>query len=130
MAAYLAESPPLVPTSDRAWALIAELELNTFLAAGDPPSAATLADSFHHSIEARASADLTNTAWQRDLSISHERLGDLAVAAGNLDTAQHHYEIDLAIAERLAALDPANAQWQRDLDISRQRIAHVVNAQD
>jgi tetratricopeptide (TPR) repeat protein len=128
VAAFLAEVRPLVPTSERAWIMVADLELQTFLSAGDLSSAARLAETIQQEVEARAAADPTNTAWQRDLSISHERLGDLAVAAGNLDTAQQRFQAALTIRERLATLDPANAQWQRDLEISRQRIVDVANA--
>jgi hypothetical protein len=59
----------------------------------------------------------------RDLSISHNRLGDLAAAVGDTPTADQHYRAQLAIAERLATTDPANAQYQRDLDYIRQRVA-------
>ena len=129
VAAFLAEVRPLVPLTERAWILVADLELNTFLAAGDLSSAIRLARAIHQQTEVRATIDSTNTEWQRDLSVSRNKLGDLAVAAGNLDTAQQRFQNALTIRERLAALDPINAQWQRDLEISQQRIADVVNTQ-
>ncbi|MGH3931790.1 MAG: hypothetical protein ACRDTF_17655, partial [Pseudonocardiaceae bacterium] len=128
VAAYLAEIRPLIPPTERAWALVADLELTTFLAIGDLSSAVRLADAFHHNIETRAAADPTNTAWQRDLSISHNKLGDLAVAAGDLATAQNRFQTGLTIAERLAAMDPANAQWRSDLAYVQQRMADLVNS--
>ena len=52
----------------------------------------------------------------------HERLGDLARAAGDTGVAEQHYRVGLAIAERLAAADPDNAEYQRDLGISHARL--------
>ncbi|MGH4013485.1 MAG: CHAT domain-containing protein, partial [Pseudonocardiaceae bacterium] len=79
VAAYLTEVRPLIPTTERAWILVADLELQTFLSAGDLSAAVRLAESIHLEVESRAAADPTNTAWQRDLSISHNQLGDLAI---------------------------------------------------
>jgi len=81
-------------------------------------------------VDAQALTDPSNTAWQRDLSISHNKLGDLAVAAGDLSTAQQRFQAGLAIRERLAAADPSNTAWQRDLSISQQRLTELENAQD
>ena len=62
------------------------------------------------------------------LSVSRERLGDLAAAAGDLAGAGEHYRAGLAIAERLAAADPTNTEWQRDLSISRERLGDLAVA--
>ena len=59
-------------------------------------------------IQARAAADPANTEWQRDLSVSHNKLGDLAIAAGDLTAARTAYHAGLDIRQRLAAADPAN----------------------
>jgi len=42
--------------------------------------------------------DPSNTAWQRDLSVSYERLGDVAVAQGRLDEAARVYGEGLGFA--------------------------------
>ncbi|MBU0609305.1 MAG: DUF4062 domain-containing protein, partial [Armatimonadetes bacterium] len=70
-----------------------------------------------------------NTAWQRELSVSHERLGDVRVAKGDLRGALAAYKAALAIGERLAAADPGNAAWQRDLAASYSRLGDVLVAQ-
>ncbi len=67
-----------------------------------------------------AAADPTNTQWQRDLSISHERLGELAQARADLTGAAEHYQACLDITTKLAAADPTNTQWQ-DLDRAAQQ---------
>ena len=68
-----------------------------------------------------AAADPANTGWQRDLSISHNKLGDVAVAAGDLAAARDRYQAALDIRVKLAAADPANTGWQRDLSISHEQ---------
>ena len=55
---------------------------------------------------------------QREVSVSHDRLGDVAVAQGDLIGAQAAYAAGLAIVARLAAQDAGNAGWQRDLFVS------------
>ncbi|MGH3912575.1 MAG: hypothetical protein ACRDTC_04080, partial [Pseudonocardiaceae bacterium] len=130
VAAYLAEIRPLIPPTERAWSSVAELEIINFLTIGDLPSAVQLADTFHHNIENRASADPTNTQWQRDLSISHNKVGDLAVAAGDLATAQQRFQTSLTIRERLAAMDRTNVQWQKDLAYVQRRMADLMNSAD
>ena len=72
-----------------------------------------------------AAADPTNIGWQRDLSVSHERLEATATAAGDLATARDHYQASLDIWVKLTATDPTNAQWRDDLAYVQQRIAEL-----
>ena len=69
--------------------------------------------------------DPGNTEWQRDLSVYHERLGDVAVAQGRLDEAARAYGDALAIRKKLAAGDPGNTRWQRDLSYSLFQISRL-----
>jgi hypothetical protein len=67
-------------------------------------------ESFRASLsiaERLAKADPGNAEWQRDLSVSHERIGDGLRAQGDLSAALESYKADLAIAERLAMADRA-----------------------
>ncbi len=52
--------------------------------------------------ERLAKADPGNAGWQRDLSVSYNRVGDVVVAQGDLPEALKDYRDGLAIAERLA----------------------------
>jgi tetratricopeptide (TPR) repeat protein len=70
-----------------------------------------------------AQADPGNADWQRDLSVSYEKIGDVLVDQGNLPEALKSFRADLAITERLARADPGNAGWQRDLAVSNGRLA-------
>jgi hypothetical protein len=76
--------------------------------------------------EARLGNDPANTQWQRDLSVSHERIGDVLVAQGDGPGALTAYRQGLAIAETLTARDPANTQWQRDLVVSYVKLGEVT----
>ena len=79
--------------------------------------------------ERLAAADPSNAGWQRDLSVSQEKLGDVLSAQGRLDDALSAYRAGLAITERLAAADPSNAGWQRDLSVSQNKLGDVLSAQ-
>ncbi|MCU0857458.1 MAG: hypothetical protein MUC65_03530 [Pontiellaceae bacterium] len=72
-----------------------------------------------------SAADPSNAGWQRDLSVSYDRIGDVLRAQGDLAGALNAYRDSLAVAQRLAAADPSNAEWQRDLFISYAKFAQV-----
>jgi tetratricopeptide (TPR) repeat protein len=76
-------------------------------------------------ISRRAKSDPGNAGWQRDLSVSYNKVGDVLVEQGNLPEALKSYSDGLAIRDRLAKSDPGNAQWQYDLGISNERIGNV-----
>jgi tetratricopeptide (TPR) repeat protein len=75
--------------------------------------------------ERLAAADPQNAGWQRDLSVSHNKIGDVLRAQGNLAQALDAFKASRAIAERLAAADPQNAEWQRDLAVSHERVGDL-----
>ena len=79
--------------------------------------------------ERLAAADRSNTQWQRDLSISYNKIGDVLVAQGNLPEALKSFRDGLAIADRLAQADPGNAGWQRDLIVSYVKLAETDPSQ-
>jgi tetratricopeptide (TPR) repeat protein len=65
----------------------------------------------------------------RGLAISHERVGDVQVAQGDLAAALRSYRASHGIFEHLAKADPGNAGWQRDLAVSHNKIGDVQRAQ-
>jgi hypothetical protein len=79
--------------------------------------------------ERLAKADPGNAGWQRDLSVSHDKIGDVQQAQDDLAAALTSYQASLAIAEHLAKADPGNAGWQRDLSVSHDQIGDVQQAQ-
>ncbi len=96
---------------------------------GDYPRLADVEKRLLAIIQPLADSDPANSAWQRDLSVSFNQLGDLATAQGNLPDASRHFSSALAIAQRLADSDPANSAWQRDLSISFNKLGDLATAQ-
>jgi tetratricopeptide (TPR) repeat protein len=78
--------------------------------------------------EGQVAQDPSNSEWQRDLSISFDKIGDLQSARGNLDAALKAFQDSLDIRERLSAQDPSNSEWQRDLSVSFERIGDLQSA--
>jgi tetratricopeptide (TPR) repeat protein len=64
--------------------------------------------------------------WQRDLSVSTNKIGDVLVNQGNLPDALKSFQAGLAIAKALADADKGNAGWQRDLRTCPAYIADAV----
>jgi tetratricopeptide (TPR) repeat protein len=75
--------------------------------------------------ERLAKSDPGNAGWQRDLSVSFNRVGDVLVAQGQLPEALKAFKDSLAIFERLAKSDPGNAGWQRDLAVSLGKVGGI-----
>ena len=73
----------------------------------------------------RSERDPANTEWQRDLSVSHNKIGDVLVAQGDGAGALAAYRKGLEICEVLAGRDPANALWQTDLAVSCSKLGGV-----
>jgi tetratricopeptide (TPR) repeat protein len=65
--------------------------------------------------------------WRRNLSVAHDRLGDVAVAQGRLDEAAQAYRAGLAICEALATAEPGNTEWRRDLYVSHVMLGEVAS---
>ena len=68
-------------------------------------------------------ADPSNMDLQRFTSVTHNKIGDVLKAQGNLAEALKSFRDGLAIAERLAQTDPGNAGWQVDLVVSHWKLA-------
>ena len=69
-----------------------------------------------------AERDPGNLDWQRDLSVSHDRVGDVLDREGDREGALGSFRRGLAIAKDLAKRRPANLAWQWDLSVSHDRI--------
>ena len=75
-----------------------------------------------------ADAEPGNTMYRRDLSVSFNKLADLAVAAGEGDRARGLFEQSLAIRQELADAEPGNTMYRRDLSVSLERLADLAVA--
>ena len=89
-------------------------------------------DAYQSSLEIAqrlAAAEPDRADYQRDLSVSYERMGDLYVALGQGEAARDAYQKDLEIAQRLAAAEPGRADYQVDLAISLMRVGTLKGAE-
>ena len=75
-----------------------------------------------------AARDPNNAEWQRDLSVSYDRVGDISTARGDRDGALKAYQGRPRDFKQLAARDPNNAEWQRDLSLSYERVGDIKAA--
>jgi hypothetical protein len=78
--------------------------------------------------ERLATSDAGNAGWQRDLSVSYNKVGNVQVAQGDLAGALKSYR-PVRPGERLATSDAGNAGWQRDLSVSYNKVGNVQVAQ-
>jgi tetratricopeptide (TPR) repeat protein len=67
------------------------------------------------------------SALQRDLSVTFDRIGDVNLANADLGQALENYRKGLEIAQQLADREPANLLWQRDLSVSHDRVGEVLD---
>jgi len=111
----------------RAWMLI-QFARN-YQIVGDTGRQHTRAIEAHRLLVGLAAEKPNDIAYQRDLSVAYNEIGDVLLAQGNLTDALKSYRDDLAIRERLAKADPTNAGWQRDLSMSYNKVGDVLLAQ-
>jgi tetratricopeptide (TPR) repeat protein len=82
----------------------------------------TSLDTLLNSVE----KDPSNLQWQRDLSISRQRIGATLMDQGDLAGALAQYRAALDINQRLAEKDPGDTQWQHDLSITHQKMGAAL----
>ena len=76
-------------------------------------------------LEQLVKAEPHNLNLQRELSVSHNKVGDMHLKTGDDAAALKAYQEALAIRKRLAELDPKHTQWQRDLSVSHNKMGGV-----
>jgi hypothetical protein len=69
--------------------------------------------------------DGSNSEWQRNLSLSLERFGDVKLTVSDTIAAVAAYEKSFALCCRLAASDKTNTRWQKELSSSLEKISHL-----
>jgi tetratricopeptide (TPR) repeat protein len=96
------------------------------LVLGDSAAAHRSFVSAMHVAGERVAARPDSETALRDLSVSHNKIGDVLRAQGDLAGALAAYRQSLKIAEALSARDAANTQWQRDLIVSYVKLSEVT----
>ena len=62
----------------------------------------------------------------RDLSVSHEKMGDLLLRLGETREARTHYEAALQLDQKLHDLQPEGLEALRDLSISHEKMGDLL----
>ena len=69
-----------------------------------------------------------DAGWQRDLSVSHNKVGDVLQAHGDLAGPLAAYQESLAVRQRWRRPIRSIAGWQRDLSVSQNKVGDVLGA--
>jgi hypothetical protein len=70
-------------------------------------------------------SDPGNARWQRELSVSISKLGQVRLAGGDNAGALADYNESVTVARRLAAADPGNLQLQNDLSTGLEMVGYA-----
>jgi tetratricopeptide (TPR) repeat protein len=95
---------------------------------GSHALAAACYQESHHLLVTLAERRPDSLEALRNLSVSHNRLGDLAAASGDLVGARRQFEEGLAIALVLVERQPDSIAALRDLGVSRSKLGDVAVA--
>ncbi len=98
--------------------------------AGNSTEALRILERARRAAANQVASDPSNSGWQRDLSVSHERIGNTQSAQGDLAGALKSYQASMAIRQKLAASDASNSGWQRDLSVSHNKTGDTQSVQN
>ncbi|MFN6338092.1 MAG: TIR domain-containing protein [Cyanobacteriota bacterium] len=130
VASLAAELLETLPSHHSGFAVIADAEARAHLALGFTDQALDRYRQLLAGQERLSKAEPERADYQRDLSVSYERMGDLYVALGRGEEARQAYQGSLEIRERLSKAEPERADYQRDLVISLVKIGTVADPVD
>ncbi|MGZ8347811.1 MAG: TIR domain-containing protein, partial [Allosphingosinicella sp.] len=128
VAALAGEILETLPETHGSYAPIADAEATSHLALGLTDRALGRYGTLLRRAERLAAAEPDRADYQRDLSVSYERMGDLYGALGQGEEARQAYAKSLAPRERLAAAEPERADYQRDLSVSLSKMGDLYRA--
>ena len=125
LASLASEVLETLPESHPKFAMLADEEAQAHLNLGDSDAAFRRYASLIERHEQRAAADPACPAYQHDLSVSYNHLGDMYRILGEGQLARDNYRKAVSIAERLTAAEPDHSGYQRHLSVSYNRIGDV-----
>jgi len=128
VAALAAEALETLPEEHDSFAAIADAEARAYLSLGETSRAKARYLILLENHERLAAAEPDRADYQRDLSVSYNKMGDLYAALGQGEQAREAFAKALGIAERLAAAEPDRADYQRDLSVSYERMGDLYAA--
>jgi len=66
-----------------------------------------------------------NTRYQRSLSVSYNKLGNIQLRLGNTQAALTHYQASLELDKKLSQQEPGNTKFQRGLSMSYNSLGDI-----
>jgi len=126
VAAFAGEVLEVLPSEHAGYYAICGAEADALMGLGASDRALARYREATGIIERLTRAEPDRADFQRDLSVSYERIGDLYQALGQGDAAREMFQQALEIAERLARAEPRRADFQFDLVASLQRMANFA----
>ncbi|TMH35459.1 MAG: ATP-binding protein [Betaproteobacteria bacterium] len=100
-----------------------------YLLHGNPRLARDAFEKSRPLIQMLIDSDPANLNWQRDLSIYHEKMGNVLMAESNLGGAVQEYRTSMDIVQQLVEQDHRDASWQRGLSVIHEKIGDVLMTQ-
>jgi len=67
----------------------------------------------------------SNTNYQRAVSVSYSKLGNIQLRLGDNQAALVHYQTSLELDKKLRLQDPNNTRFQRDLSVSYNKLGNI-----
>ncbi len=95
---------------------------------GRSSEALSAAQEARELLEALVQSEPQRADYQRDLSVSYDKLGDLMGALGEGEAARQYFEKSLEIRERLVRAEPQQADYQRNPSVSYERLGDLMRA--
>jgi tetratricopeptide (TPR) repeat protein len=102
------------------------LEQGASSAQADTAAALTAAEHYQAIMAGLVASSPDNAEWQYQLSLSHNRVGDVLDVAGRYKDALANFETALAIRVKLAEREPGNILWQDALATSYNKIGDAL----
>lgn len=123
---FEAAADKLGTTEPRWRAILLDEAAREWLVLGQAKRAAEQISRTHQIMTGLAVSAPHDTDAQRDLSVSHNKMGDVLLKLGNTTEALKHYRSSISIRQILADRNPNDIETLRDLSVSHNRMGDIL----
>ena len=128
IAALASEILETLPEDHSDFASIADEEAQAHLAMGNTAKALRRYAGLLERHQKLAAGEPDRADYQRELSVSYERVGDMYRALGHGEEARVAFAAALAVRKKLVTAEPGRADYQRDLSVSYNKMGDLYGA--
>jgi tetratricopeptide (TPR) repeat protein len=125
---FAGEVLQVIPPAHPNYSALVDQEARALVALGLTAQGLAVYRRLQDLLEQRCCAEPQRADYQRDLSVSYERLGDLMRALGNGEAAREYFQKSLDIRERLARAEPQHADYQSEVSVSYEKLGNLMRA--